>query len=237
MSHHYLQFKDVHFKYPQGEEILRGVNFKITHGEHVALLGLNGSGKSTLLRHCNGLLFPCKGEVIMGDIPVTQKTASLVRQSVGLVFQNPDDMLFMPTISDDVAFGPRNMKLPAEEVERRVVKTLSDAGLLAYRDRPAFQLSGGQRRGAAIASVLAMEPTILVLDEPGASLDELARQELIRTLIAFDHTMLLCTHDFGLALQTCQRALVLKNGVIAHDFPLTATTTAHQLAECILDKN
>lgn len=236
MSHHYLKFEDVHFSYPQGGEILKGVNFKLTHGEHVALLGLNGSGKSTLLLHTNGLLFPQVGRVIMGDIPVTRKTVPIVRQSVGLVFQNPDDMLFMPTIADDVAFGPRNMKLPKDEVERRIEKYLGDAGLLLYRDRPAFQLSGGQRRAAAIASVLAMEPTILVLDEPSTSLDELARRELIRTINDFDHTVLLCTHDFELALRTCDRALILHNGMIADDLPLSSDMRPDQLADMVIKR-
>ncbi len=146
MSHHYIQFKDVRYAYPRGSEVLHGINFRITHGEHVALLGLNGSGKSTLLLQINGLLMPTSGQVIIGDIPVTRKTLRIVRQTVGMVFQNSDDMLFMPTIGEDIAFGPRNMGLPDEEVTRRVNGALDAVGLTGLGDRPAFTLSGGQRR-------------------------------------------------------------------------------------------
>lgn len=217
MSHHYIAFENVKYAYPNGGPALDGVSFRINHGERVALLGLNGSGKSTLLLHTNGLLFPDSGRVVVGDVPVTRKTAPLVRQRVGLVFQNPDDMLFMPTIADDVAFGPRNMKLPEEEVERRVVEALTAVGLIGKRDRPSFRLSGGERRAAAIAAVLSMEPDILVLDEPTANLDSEATERLIGILDGFRHTIIMATHDLGVARRVCRRAITLNHGRIESD--------------------
>ena len=217
MSHHYLQFDDVHFSYPDSPEILKGISFRINHGEHVALLGLNGSGKSTLLLHTNGLLMPSKGRVVVGDIPVTRKTLPIVRQTVGLIFQNADDMLFMPTIGDDVAFGPRNMGLAPEEVDRRVEEALEAVGLKGFESRAPFTLSGGQRRAASIAAVLSMSPSILVLDEPSSGLDAKARSQLIDILQSFQHTVLMATHDMDLAAQCCQRSITIQDGRIISD--------------------
>lgn len=219
MSHHYIEFQDVRYKYPHGQEALKGISFRISHGEHVALLGLNGSGKSTLLLQINGLLLPTEGNVIIGDIPVEKKTLKLVRQSVGMVFQNADDMLFMPTIGEDVAFGPRNMGLPEDEVKRRVSEALNSVGLENMENRSATTLSGGQRRAAAIACVLSMEPNILVLDEPSANLDAKARRQLIEIIKNFKHTVLLATHDTDMALELCPRAIVMQSGKIIADAP------------------
>lgn len=219
MSHHYIEFQNVSFSYPQTGEVLHDVSFRINHGEHVALLGLNGSGKSTLLLLTNGLLMPSSGKVVVGDIPVTKDTFPIIRQTVGMEFQNSDDMLFMPTIEEDVAYGPRNMKLPEEEVGRRVVASLDAVGLSGFEKRPAFSLSGGQRRAAAIASVMSMEPSILVLDEPTSNLDLLARKKLIDLLAAFDHSILLATHDLDMARELCQRSILLEAGKIIGDGP------------------
>lgn len=219
MSHHYLEFKDVCFSYPQSGEVLHDVSFRINHGEHVALLGLNGSGKSTLLLLTNGLLMPSSGKVVVGDIPVAKETFPIIRQTVGMEFQNSDDMLFMPTIEEDVAFGPRNMKLPEEEVRRRVVASLDAVGLSGFEKRPAFSLSGGQRRAAAIASVISMEPSILVLDEPTSNLDLLARKKLIDLLAGFHHSILLATHDLDMARELCPRSILLDAGKIVGDGP------------------
>lgn len=219
MSHHYLEFKDVCFSYPQSGEVLHDVSFRINHGEHVALLGLNGSGKSTLLLLTNGLLMPSSGKVVVGDIPVAKETFPIIRQTVGMEFQNSDDMLFMPTIEEDVAFGPRNMKLPEEEVSRRVVASLDAVGLSGFEKRPAFSLSGGQRRAAAIASVISMEPSILVLDEPTSNLDLLARKKLIDLLAGFHHSILLATHDLDMARELCPRSILLDAGKIIGDGP------------------
>ncbi|MBD5206094.1 MAG: ABC transporter ATP-binding protein [Bacteroidales bacterium] len=219
MSHHYLQFKNVCFSYPNSNEILHDISFKINHGEHVALLGLNGSGKSTILLQTNGLLMPESGEVVVGDVPVTHKTLKLIRQTVGMVFQNSDDMLFMPSIKEDVAFGPRNMNLPDSEIERRVGFYLEAVGLKGMADRPAFSLSGGQRRAAAIASVLAMEPSVMVLDEPSANLDARARRQLMEIIDDFPHIILLATHDEEMAVTLCKRAILVHEGKIVFDGP------------------
>ena len=217
MSHHYIRFSDVKYRYPGGYEALRGVSFLATHGEKVAVLGLNGAGKSTLLLHCNGLLLPTSGEVNVGDIPVGKKTLPLIRQTVGMVFQNPDDQLFMPTVEEDVAFGPMNMRLPKEEVDRRVRVALETVGAESLRKRAPFRLSGGQKRAVAIATVLAMEPSILVMDEPSSDLDLRAREDLISLLKRFDHTCLIATHDLELAREVCGRAILIEDGRVAAD--------------------
>ena len=217
MSHHYIKFTDVHFSYPDGYEALRGVSFNISHGERVALLGRNGAGKSTLILLTNGLLMPTSGEVNIGGIPITKRTLMQVRQSVGMVFQNPDDQLFMPTVEEDVAFGPLNMNLPYEEVERRVVEALTSVKALNLRKRSPMQLSGGQRRRVAIATVLSMEPAILVLDEPTANLDFISRRDLLDLLKGFTHTQLIATHDLDMVRELCGRTIVLDEGKIIAD--------------------
>lgn len=217
MSHHYIKFTDVHFSYPDGYEALRGVSFNISHGERVALLGRNGAGKSTLILMTNGLLMPTSGEVNIGGIPITKRTLMQVRQSVGMVFQNPDDQLFMPTVEEDVAFGPLNMNLPYEEVERRVVEALTSVNALNLRKKSPMQLSGGQRRRVAIATVLSMEPAILVLDEPTANLDFISRRDLLDLLKGFTHTQLIATHDLDMVRELCGRTIVLDEGKIIAD--------------------
>lgn len=217
MSHHYLLFDDVHYRYPNGYEALRGVSFRVTHGEKVALVGANGAGKSTLLLHTDGLLMPSQGEVVMGGITLTRRTLSLVRQSVGLVFQDSDNQLFMPTVEEDVAFGPSNMRLEPAEIERRVVDALEAVGALHLRKSSPFQLSGGQKKRVAIATVLSMEPSILVMDEPTSNLDPRARRQIIDLIRRFRHTTLIATHDMEMVLDLCDRTIVMKDGKIVVD--------------------
>lgn len=217
MSHHYLLFDDVHYRYPNGYEALRGVSFRVTHGEKVALVGANGAGKSTLLLHTDGLLMPSQGEVVMGGITLTHRTLPLVRQSVGLVFQDSDNQLFMPTVEEDVAFGPSNMRLEPAEIERRVVDALEAVGALHLRKSSPFQLSGGQKKRVAIATVLSMEPSILVMDEPTSNLDPRARRQIIDLIRRFRHTTLIATHDMEMVLDLCDRTIVMKDGKIVAD--------------------
>ena len=191
MSHHYLRFDDVRYTYPDGHEALRGVSFTLRHGEKAALVGMNGAGKSTLLLHTDGLLLPSSGRVDVGGITVTRKTLPIVRQTVGLVFQDADNQLFMPTVGEDVAFGPANMGLTPEEIDERVTRALRAVGAEALRDSAPCRLSGGQKKSVAIATVLAMEPSILVMDEPTSNLDPRARRLIIDLLSRFDHTMLI----------------------------------------------
>ena len=220
MSHHFLRFTDVHYTYPNGYEALKGVDFFISHGEKVALFGLNGAGKSTVLLHTNGLLLPTSGEVNVGGIPVTKKTLRTVRQSVGMVFQNADDQLFMSTVEEDVAFGPLNMGLEGEEVERRVAAALEMVGASDLRKRSPFRLSGGQKKRVAIATVLSMEPSVLVMDEPTAELDLEARKQVCDIVKAFHHTCLIATHDMALARELCERAIIITDGRVTADGPV-----------------
>ena len=217
MSHHYLRFDDVHYRYPNGYEALCGVSFCITHGEKVALVGANGAGKSTLLLHTNGLLIPSQGEVVMGGIKLTRRTLPLVRQSVGLVFQDSDNQLFMPTVEEDVAFGPSNMRLEPEEIRRRVTEALDSVGALHLRGASPFRLSGGQKKRVAIATVLSMEPSVLVMDEPTSNLDPRARRQIIDLIRRFGHTTLIATHDMEMVLDLCDRTIVMKQGRIVAD--------------------
>ena len=217
MSHHIVEVKDLQFQYPDGSSALGGMSFRITHGEAVAVVGANGAGKSTLLLHLNGCLIPQAGVVRIGDMPLTRKTLEHIRRTVGMVFQDPDDQLFMPTVHDDVAFGPLNLGLPPDEVEARVTDALTTVGALHLSRRPPHRLSAGEKRVVAIASVLSMAPSILVMDEPTSNLDPRARRQLIELLRSFEHTIIVATHDLDLVLDLCSRTIVLRAGCIAAD--------------------
>lgn len=219
MSHHYLRFEQVGYRYPDGHEALRNISFQITHGEKAAVIGANGAGKSTLLLHTDGLLLPTSGQVVVGGVPVTRRTLPTIRRTVGYLFQQPDDQLFMPTVGEDVAFGPANMELDAAEIERRVAEALAAVGAADLRDHSPAHLSGGQKKRVAIATILAMEPSILVMDEPTAALDPMARRQLIELLRSFHHTALIATHDMELVRELCPRTLVLHRGTLAADGP------------------
>ena len=192
-----IEFRDVRYTYPGGGEALRGLSFRVDRGEKVAILGPNGAGKSTMLLHTNGLLLPSAGEVLAAGVPVERKTLAEVRRSVGMVFQNPDDQLFMPTVEEDVAFGPLNMGLDQDEVERRI-----DAAMRAVG-----------------ATGLSMQPRILVLDEPTANLDGPTRRSLIGTLGTLEATCLIATHDLDMARRICHRAIVVDEGRAVADGP------------------
>ncbi|TFU92185.1 ABC transporter ATP-binding protein [Barnesiella sp. WM24] len=217
MSHHYVKFDHVSYDYPNGFKALDDVSFLITHGEKVGLVGANGAGKSTVILHANGLLMPQKGGVVIGDVPITKETLPIIRRTVGLVFQNPDDQLFMPTVEEDVAFGPLNMKLPEEEVRRRVGEALKAVGAYDLRSRPTYELSGGQKRSVAIAGVLAMEPDVLVLDEPSSNLDPHARRLMIDRVAGFRHTCIIATHDMEMVKELCPRTIVMSRGRVVAD--------------------
>ncbi len=227
MSHHYLRFEQVGYRYPDGHEALHDVSFELTHGEKAALVGANGAGKTTLLLHADGLLLPTTGQVVVGGIPITRRTLPTIRRTVGYLFQQPDDQLFMPTVEEDVAFGPANMGLDDAEIERRVAEALAAVGATELRHRAPGRLSGGEKKRVAIATVLAMEPSILVMDEPTASLDPPARRQLLELIRTFRHTMLIATHDMELVRELCTRTLVLHRGTLVADGP-----TAEVLAAC-----
>ena len=219
MSHHIVEVRDLFFAYPDGTEALKGVSFRVEHGGAVALVGANGAGKSTLLLHLNGYLPTTRGEVRIGDTALTRETAPLARRAVGMVFQDPDDQLFMPTVAEDVAFGPLNAGLPADQVELRAATALARVGMAHVRDRPPYRLSAGEKRAVAIATVLAMTPDILVMDEPSSNLDPRARRRLIQLLQSFEHTKIIATHDLELVVEVCSRVIVLDGGRVVADGP------------------
>lgn len=212
-----IRLQDVQYTYPDGTAALRGVDLDVRAGERVALLGPNGAGKTTLALQLNGILEPSSGTVRVADVVVAKDTLRETRRRVGMVFQDPDDQLFMPTVSQDVAFGPRNYKL--DDVDARVGRALAAVGMQEAADRAPNHLSFGQRRRVAIATVLSMDPQILVLDEPSSNLDPASRRELAHVLEGLDVTMLMITHDLLFAWQLCPRSVVLVDGCVAYDGP------------------
>ena len=214
-----LSIEGLAFAYPDGHQALFGVDLHVAAGERVALLGPNGAGKTTLVLHCNGIHLPAAGTVRVGDTEVGRRTVAEVRRRVGLVFQDPDDQLFMPTVRDDVAFGPSNLGLRGEALEQRVEAALGAVGLAHLADRAPHHLSYGQRRRVAVATVLAMDPEVLVLDEPTSNLDPASRRELATVLDALPQTMLVVTHDLPYALEVCPRSVIIDQGVIVADGP------------------
>jgi cobalt/nickel transport system ATP-binding protein len=214
-----LEVSGLRFAYPDGSSALAGVDLTVMPGERVALLGPNGAGKTTLVLQLNGMLEGAVGAVRIGGLELGPRTRKEIRSRVGVVFQDPDDQLFMPTVEADVAFGPANQGLRGDELRARVDAALERVGLSDERAKAPHTLSAGQRRRAAIAGVLAMEPSVLVLDEPSSALDPAARRELADVIASLRITTLLVTHDLPYALELCPRSVVLDNGVVAADGP------------------
>jgi len=214
-----LEVTGLDFAYPDGTPALRGVDLRIDPGERVALLGPNGAGKTTFVLQLNGILTPTAGTVAVGGLPVRKPNLQEIRRRVGIVFQDPDDQLFMPTVREDVAFGPANFGVTGAELTARVDAALAEVGMAGHADRSPLHLSGGQRRRVALATVLACDPEILVLDEPSSNLDPVARRELAETLLRLDRTLLMVTHDLPYALQLCPRSVVVDDGRVVADGP------------------
>jgi cobalt/nickel transport system ATP-binding protein len=211
-----IEARGLRFSYPNGVAGLAGVDLSVRHGERVAVLGPNGAGKTTLMLHLNGLLAG-EGELTVAGIDARRGDVRALRAAVGLVFQDPDDQLFMPTVREDVAFGPLNLGATPEQATARVQAALREVRMEQAVDRAPHQLSLGQRRRVAIATVLAMDPSLLVLDEPSASLDPRSRRELLQLLDGIDRTMLVVTHDLLFAAELCDRAVILSAGRIVAD--------------------
>ena len=224
-----LDVRGLAYAYPDGHQALFGVDLQVGRGERVAVLGPNGAGKTTLVLHLNGILTAGAGAVAVSGLPVTKAHLGEIRRRVGIVFQDPDDQLFMPTVRDDVAFGPANLGLRGHELDSRVHRALDQVGMAEFVDRPPHHLSFGQRRRVAVATVLAMEPEILVLDEPSSNLDPASRRELADILRSLDVTVLMVTHDLPYALELCERAVILSGGVIAADGPTRELLTDAEL--------
>ena len=219
MSVPVLDLRGVAYAYPGGQQALFGVDLHVHRGERVALLGPNGAGKTTLVLHLNGILTPGAGTVTVSGLPVADDALLEIRRRVGIVFQDPDDQLFMPTVRDDVAFGPANLGLRGAELDARVAEALDLVGVGDLADRAPHHLSFGQRRRVAIATVLAMRPEILVLDEPSSNLDPASRRELAAILRSLDVTVLMVTHDLPYAVELCERSVVLSEGTVVADGP------------------
>jgi cobalt/nickel transport system ATP-binding protein len=220
VNHPSLEIKQLAFAYPDGNQALFGVDLQIAKGERVALLGPNGAGKTTLVMHLNGIHPAQHGEVfIAGEkIDIENKVAlKRIRSQVGIVFQDPDDQLFMPTVREDIGFGPYNLGLRGPELDQAINNALAQVGMLDFIDRAPHHLSFGQRRRIAVAGVLAMKPEILVLDEPSSNLDPASRRELAEILKSLEITLLMVTHDLPYALELCPRSLILSGGKIVED--------------------
>lgn len=222
-----LQVRALRFTYPDGREALRGVDLTIAVGERIAILGPNGAGKTTFALHLNGIHRGQAGSVVVGGLSMVDEHLSEIRRRVGLVFQDANDQLFMPTVAEDVAFGPANLGIEGAELTERVRRALDRVEASDLADRVPHHLSGGEKRSAAIATVLAMEPAVVVLDEPTSGLDPAGRRELVRTLQELDLTLVVITHDLPFALELCSRAVIMDGGRIVADGP-TADLLANQ---------
>jgi cobalt/nickel transport system ATP-binding protein len=215
----WIEVEHLHYAYPDGFEALRGVSLVVGRGEKVALVGPNGAGKSTLMLHLNGANAPSHGTVRVGGVAVERASLGRIRAEVGLVFQDPDDQLFSPTVRDDVAFGPLHMGLPEDDIHARVERALAAVGMSGFERRLPHRLSLGQRKRVAMATVLSMDPSVLVFDEPSAGLDPRGRRELIGLLRELPQTMLVATHDMRLVAEVLPRTVIMDGGLIVADGP------------------
>ncbi len=212
-----LEIEKLNYAYPDGHQAIRDINLKIEEGESIALVGANGAGKSSLFKLIIGISEIKEGSIKVEELAVGKKTLKDIRRKVGMVFQNPDDQLFMTKVYDDIAFGPRNELLTEEEVEERVVNALEQLGITHLRDRMPHRLSGGEKRVIAIASVLAMNPRVILFDEPTSFLDPQARRNVINTLDSLKMTKIIATHDLDMALDICDRVIILHHGSVFAD--------------------
>ncbi|HWP63428.1 MAG TPA: ATP-binding cassette domain-containing protein [Candidatus Binatia bacterium] len=219
VAERWIEIRHLHFRYPDGTEALRGIDLRIARGEKVALVGPNGAGKSTLMLHLNGILLPTHGSVEVAGIRVDRSTLRRVRAEVGLVFQDPDDQLFSPSVFEDVAFGPLHMGVPPEEIHERVERALAAVGMSGFEDRMPHRLSLGQRKRVALATVLSMDPSVLAFDEPSAGLDPRGRRELIGLLRGLPQTLVVSSHDMRLVAEVFPRMVIVDGGRIAADGP------------------
>jgi cobalt/nickel transport system ATP-binding protein len=233
MHHNPVFIEELAYIYPDGTKALQGINLNIKATERVALVGANGSGKSTLLLHFNGILAPQSGKVMIGPYSVIAENLKDIRNFVGLVFQNPDDQLFMPTVWEDVSFGPINQGVRGADLTHRACHALDAVGLEPsyYGSRNSNNLSGGEKKRVAIAGILAMKPQVLVFDEPTAQLDPRSRRQLIQLLTTLPQTQIIATHDLDMAWELCDRTIVLSRGQVVRDGPTEAILTDGEFLE------
>ena len=212
-----LEIKKLNYSYPDGKKALKDINIKIDDNETIGIVGANGAGKSTLIKTIVGIFLTDQGEIIVDGEKVTKKTLNSIRKKVGVVFQNPDDQLFMNKVYDDIAFGPRNYKLTEEKVKEKVEKVMKELNIEKLKDRSPNNLSGGEKRKVAIATVLSMEPSIILFDEPTSFLDPKGKRILIETLKGINTTKIIATHDLDMVKDNCKRVIVLKEGQVVAD--------------------
>lgn len=219
MSHIHIDVENLNFRYEKKHPILKDISFHAAENDSIGLVGANGVGKSTLLKLLVGLNLDFEGEIRVQEIPLTSKTVSSVREKIGYVFQDSDSQLFMSTVHDDVAFGPRNLGLPEEEVEKRVNTALEMTGITHLKDKAIYKMSGGEKKLASIATILSMTPNIILMDEPSVALDPRNRRNLISILNSFDHLKIIASHDLDMIRQTCKRTILMYEGKIVFDGP------------------
>jgi len=225
-----LRVENLSFSYPDGHPALRDVSLTLCAGEKAALVGPNGAGKSTLMLHLNGILAG-QGRIRVGGLPLEKANLPVIRALVGLVFQNPDDQLFSPTVYEDVAFGPLHMGLPEEQIRLRVEAALKQVRMEAYAERLSHHLSVGEKKRIAIATVLSMDPQVLTLDEPTAGLDPRARRALIHLLHEMPISMLVSTHDLAMVRDVLPRMIIMDEGRIVADGPTARLLQDEKLLE------
>lgn len=217
MIQHFIEGKNISFSYENGHEVLKDISFKAVHNETVGIIGANGVGKSTLLRILVGLELNFTGEAVVDQIPVTKKSLAEIRAKVGYLFQDSDNQLFTQTVYNDVAFGPRNYGLDEKEVDERVQTSLKTMGITHLRDKQIYKMSGGEKKMASIATVLAMQPDIILLDEPSIALDPKNRRTLIHTLNRLEYIKIIASHDLDMILETCDRVILMADGRIIRE--------------------
>jgi cobalt transport protein ATP-binding subunit len=227
----WIELEHVHYRYPDGFEALRGIDLQVGRREKVAIVGPNGAGKSTLLLHLNGIFLPAHGTVRLHGTAIDRSTVRRIRAEVGLVFQDPDDQLFSPTVFEDVAFGPLHMGVPESEIHGRVERALAAVGMSGFERRMPHRMSLGQRKRVALATVLSMDPTVLVFDEPSAGLDPRGRRDLIGLMAALDHLLIVSTHDMRLVKEVFERTIVMDEGRVVADGPTGSILSDEQLLE------
>jgi len=210
----YLQINDLNFSYPDGYEALKNINLEINKGDTLGVLGPNGAGKTTFILHLNGILGNLDDSIYINNLSINEDNLKNIREKVGIVFQDPDDQLFMPTVLEDVMFGPKNFGYTNVEAESKAIEALEKVKMKEFLNKPPHHLSFGQKRKVAIASVIAINPELIVLDEPSSNLDPASRRELIEILKNLDVTIILVTHDLPMALEICDESIILNNGEI-----------------------
>ena len=213
----FIKIENLYYSYPDGTKALSGINLGINAKERVAIIGANGAGKSTLLMTLNGTLLVDKGSIFIDGNPVSKKSLKDIRKKVGMVFQDSDDQLFMPTVFDDITFGPLNMALSPDEVEKIADKIMEELDIIHLKERPPYKLSGGEKRKVAIATILSMSPDILVFDEPTSNLDIKNRRNLINIIKKINKTLLISSHDLEFLLEVCNRCILIDEGKIIAD--------------------